>query len=113
VVKFLSKMFHPNIYADGGICLDILQYRYAWKLSINKIKINGGIRLHTLQYKYICSKINVFCWLFTTHFTKNRTDQGRAYNLTWINLLKFDWFQIGSFIVNKINGGICCLYILQ
>ena len=27
VVKFLSKMFHPNIYADGGICLDILQYR--------------------------------------------------------------------------------------
>jgi len=28
VVKFLSKMFHPNIYADGGICLDILQYRY-------------------------------------------------------------------------------------
>lgn len=28
VVKFLSKMFHPNIYADGGICLDILQNRY-------------------------------------------------------------------------------------
>lgn len=27
VVKFLSKMFHPNIYADGGICLDILQNR--------------------------------------------------------------------------------------
>ena len=27
VVRFLSKMFHPNIYADGGICLDILQTR--------------------------------------------------------------------------------------
>eukprot|EP00762_Andalucia_godoyi_P003556 ANDGO_04300.mRNA.1 Ubiquitin-conjugating enzyme E2 2 len=24
-VKFLSKMFHPNIYNDGRICLDILQ----------------------------------------------------------------------------------------
>jgi len=24
-VKFLSKMFHPNVYADGAICLDILQ----------------------------------------------------------------------------------------
>jgi len=28
-VKFLSKMFHPNIYADGGICLDILQNRWS------------------------------------------------------------------------------------
>eukprot|EP01108_Squamamoeba_japonica_P008489 TRINITY_DN756_c0_g1_i2.p1 TRINITY_DN756_c0_g1~~TRINITY_DN756_c0_g1_i2.p1 ORF type:complete len:174 (-),score=40.58 TRINITY_DN756_c0_g1_i2:137-613(-) len=24
-VKFASKMFHPNVYADGSICLDILQ----------------------------------------------------------------------------------------
>uniref|UniRef100_A0A8C5KTF9 UBC core domain-containing protein n=1 Tax=Jaculus jaculus TaxID=51337 RepID=A0A8C5KTF9_JACJA len=24
-VRFLSKMFHPNVYADGSICLDILQ----------------------------------------------------------------------------------------
>ena len=24
-VRFLSKIFHPNVYADGKICLDILQ----------------------------------------------------------------------------------------
>ena len=27
-VKFLSKMYHPNVYADGSICLDILQNRF-------------------------------------------------------------------------------------
>jgi ubiquitin-conjugating enzyme E2 A len=29
VVKFVSPMFHPNIYADGGICLDILQNQWS------------------------------------------------------------------------------------
>ncbi|KJE97106.1 ubiquitin-conjugating enzyme HR6A [Capsaspora owczarzaki ATCC 30864] len=28
-VKFVSQMFHPNVYADGGICLDILQNRWS------------------------------------------------------------------------------------
>ena len=29
VVKFACPMFHPNIYADGGICLDILQNQWS------------------------------------------------------------------------------------
>jgi len=28
-VKFSSKMFHPNIYADGAICMDILAARWS------------------------------------------------------------------------------------
>ncbi|MFH4974480.1 hypothetical protein AB6A40_001189 [Gnathostoma spinigerum] len=29
IVRFVSKMFHPNVYADGSICLDILQNRWS------------------------------------------------------------------------------------
>jgi ubiquitin-protein ligase len=29
LVKFACPMFHPNIYADGGICLDILQNQWS------------------------------------------------------------------------------------
>lgn len=28
-VKFISKMFHPNVYNTGELCLDILQNRWS------------------------------------------------------------------------------------
>lgn len=28
-VRFVSKMFHPNIYMNGELCLDILQNRWS------------------------------------------------------------------------------------
>jgi ubiquitin-protein ligase len=28
-VKFVSKMFHPNVYNNGELCLDILQNRWS------------------------------------------------------------------------------------
>jgi len=29
VIKFITNMFHPNIYADGRICLDILTNQWS------------------------------------------------------------------------------------
>merc|ERR1712223_1459128 len=36
-VKFISKMFHPNVYADGSICLDILQNRWSPTYDVSSI----------------------------------------------------------------------------
>jgi len=37
VVKFISKMFHPNIYNDGSICLDILQNRWSPTYDVSAV----------------------------------------------------------------------------
>ena len=52
-VKFKTKMFHPNVYADGGICLDILQNRWSPKYDVSSI----------------LTSIQVFNWVFVTVFS--------------------------------------------
>ena len=36
-VKFQTGMFHPNIYPDGAICLDILQARWSPTYDVSAI----------------------------------------------------------------------------
>ena len=36
-VKFLTAMFHPNIYKDGGICLDILNTMWSPVYDVSSI----------------------------------------------------------------------------
>ena len=36
-VKFLTQMFHPNIYNDGSICLDILQHMWSPVYDVSSI----------------------------------------------------------------------------
>lgn len=56
-VRFVSKMFHPNVYADGGICLDILQNRWSPTYDVSAIltSIQVSILIYTLwvHYHYI------------------------------------------------------------
>lgn len=42
-VKFLSHVFHPNVYDDGRICLDILQKE--WKQTYGVIAILNSIQI--------------------------------------------------------------------
>jgi len=39
-IRFVTKIFHPNIYQDGAICLDILQNRWSASLDISSILIS-------------------------------------------------------------------------
>lgn len=54
-VRFVSKMFHPNVYADGGICLDILQNRWSPTYDVSAIltSIQVNITLIVIIYLYI------------------------------------------------------------
>ncbi|EED44683.1 ubiquitin-conjugating enzyme E2 [Enterocytozoon bieneusi H348] len=39
-VSFISKMFHPNIYENGDICLDILKNKWSPSYSITSLLLS-------------------------------------------------------------------------
>ena len=45
-VKFLTIMFHPNVYANGELCLDILQNRWSPTYDVAAILTSIQSLLH-------------------------------------------------------------------
>ena len=39
-VKFISQIYHPNIYKDGRICVDILQNEWTPTLNISSVLLS-------------------------------------------------------------------------
>lgn len=43
-VKFISQMFHPNVYGTGELCLDILQNRWSPTYDVAAILTSSTLR---------------------------------------------------------------------
>ncbi|KAJ6808374.1 uncharacterized protein M6B38_166700 [Iris pallida] len=55
-VRFVSRMFHPNIYADGSICLDILQNQWSPIYDVAAILTSIQIKVQVKMF----STFNLF-----------------------------------------------------
>ncbi|KAJ1929473.1 Ubiquitin-conjugating enzyme E2 2 [Tieghemiomyces parasiticus] len=45
-VRFVTRMFHPNVYASGELCLDILQNRWSPTYDVSSILTSIQSLLH-------------------------------------------------------------------
>ena len=45
-VRFVTKMFHPNIYVNGDICLDILQNNWSATYDVSSILVSIQLLLN-------------------------------------------------------------------
>nr|GEW96055.1 ubiquitin-conjugating enzyme E2 2 [Tanacetum cinerariifolium] len=65
VVRFVSPMFHPNIYADGSICLDILQNQ--WKPVYDVAPILISVQCVSYYYLLLQGEFSVSSKQFRLH----------------------------------------------
>ncbi|RKF60319.1 Ubiquitin-conjugating enzyme E2 2 [Golovinomyces cichoracearum] len=77
-VKFISQMFHPNVYATGELCLDILQNR--WSPTYDVAAVLTSIQRHACQ--------NIYSMILTQDSLLNDPNTSSPANVEASNLYK-------------------------
>ena len=104
-------MFHPNVYADGGICLDILQNRWSPTYDVSAILTsiqslldepnpNSPANSVAAQLYQVLSLDTIFsklCFMFK-YLSPRKTDASTRKG--WPQLLS----RVGSFFLRKVRG---------
>ncbi len=94
-VTFISKMFHPNIYQNGDLCLDILKSR--WSPSYDVLGILLSIQ-SLLNDPNIKSPANVDAAnLFENDIEKYKEKIKNIVELSWVDVDKLIKVQNESF----------------
>ncbi|KFZ02264.1 hypothetical protein V501_09610 [Pseudogymnoascus sp. VKM F-4519 (FW-2642)] len=83
LVKFISQMFHPNVYATGELCLDILQNR--WSPTYDVAAVLTSIQRWVNPESYIKKEGNM---LTQTPSLLNDPNTGSPANVEASNLYK-------------------------
>nr|AAT12398.1 ubiquitin-conjugating enzyme E2-17KDa [Antonospora locustae] len=56
-VKFVSKVFHPNVYASGDLCLDILKNRWSPTYDVCNLFMINIKDYHIFPYHLLTTNI--------------------------------------------------------
>ena len=82
-VKFISQMFHPNVYATGELCLDILQNR--WSPTYDVAAVLTSIQRYAPALSRFASSVMLTYWLSSL---LNDPNTGSPANVEASNLYK-------------------------
>lgn len=86
-VKFISQMFHPNVYATGELCLDILQNRWSPTYDVAAVLTSIQRYVFLLMFALLLWETR---WHVLIHFNSllNDPNTGSPANVEASNLYK-------------------------